>query len=62
MHAHRSPVECPMRGRRNLQSNMLAFVNLDERVPPDYSLRIIERVAGDILGRVSDNNEVPHVG
>ena len=25
-----------MRGRRNPQSTMLAFVNLDERVPPDH--------------------------
>ena len=44
-----------MRGRRNPQSTMLAFVNLDERVPPDHPLRIIKRVADDVLGRMSDD-------
>ena len=42
-----------MRGRRNPQSTMLAFVNLDERVPPDHPLRIIKRVADDVLDRMS---------
>ena len=40
---------------RNPQSIMLAFVNLDERVPPDHPLRIIKRVADDALGRMSDD-------
>lgn len=31
-----------MRRRRNPQSTMLAFVNLDERVPPDHCHRIIK--------------------
>ena len=30
-----------MRGQRNPQSTMLAFVNLEERVPPDHPLRVI---------------------
>ena len=42
-----------MRGRRNPQSTMLAFVNLDERVPPDHPLRIIKKVADDVLERMS---------
>ena len=42
-----------MRGRRNPQSTMLAFVNLDERVPPDHPLRIVKRVADDVLDRMS---------
>ena len=32
---------------------MLAFVNLDERVPPDHPLRVIKRVADDALDRMS---------
>ena len=32
---------------------MLAFVYLDERVPPDHPLRIIKRVADDVLERMS---------
>ena len=32
---------------------MLAFVNLDERVPPDHPLRIIKRVADDVLDRMT---------
>ena len=42
-----------MRGRRNSQFNMLAFVNLNERVPPDHPLRIIKHVADDVLDRMS---------
>ena len=42
-----------MRGRRNPQSTLLAFVNLDERVPPDHPLRTIKRVADDVLDRMS---------
>ena len=42
-----------MRGRRNPQSTMLAFVNLDERVPSDHPLRIIKRVADEVLDRMS---------
>ena len=32
-----------MRGKRNPQSTMLAFVNLNERVPPDHPLRTIKQ-------------------
>ena len=42
-----------MRGRRNLQSTMFAFVNLDERVPPERPLRITKGVADDVLHRMS---------
>ena len=44
-----------MRGRRNAQSTMLASVNLDERVPPDHSLRIIKKVADDVPDRMSSD-------
>ena len=37
-----------MRGRRNPLATMLAFVNFDERVPPDHSLRIIKLVADSV--------------
>ena len=42
-----------MRGRRNPQSTMLAFADLDERVPQDHPLRIIKRVADVVLDRMS---------
>ena len=42
-----------MRGRRNRQSTMLAFIDLDERVPLNHPLRIIKRVADDVLYRIS---------
>ena len=42
-----------MRGRRDPQATMVAFVNLDERVPPDHPLRIIKRGADDVLDRMS---------
>ena len=32
---------------------MLAFVNLDERVPSDHPLRIIKGVADEVLDRMS---------
>ena len=44
-----------MRGRRNPQSTMPAFVNLDERVPPDHPLRTIKRAAADVLDRMSSD-------
>lgn len=34
---------------------MLAFVNLDERVPPDHPIRTIKQVADDVLSRMSDD-------
>ena len=39
---------------------MLAFVNLDERVPPDHPLRIIKRVADDVLDRMSADFDKMH--
>ena len=44
-----------MRGRYSPQSTMLSFVNLNERVPPDHLLRVIKRVADDVLDRMSDD-------
>jgi transposase len=46
-----------MRGRRNPQVSMLAFVDLEERVPPDHPLRTIKRLADsalDVLSGVFD--------
>ena len=34
---------------------MLAFVNLDERVPPDHPLGTIKRVPDDVFDRMSDD-------
>ena len=49
-----------MRGLRRPLSTMLAFVNLDERVPPDHPLRIIKRVANKVLSRMSDDFDGMH--
>src|SRR3954454_17416169 len=42
-----------MRGRRNPQASMLAFVDLEERVPPHHPLRAIKRFADRALTRLS---------
>jgi len=42
-----------MRGRRNPQASMLAFVDLDERVPPQHPLRSIKRFADRALTQLS---------
>ena len=42
-----------MRGRRDPQVTMLAFVNLEERVPKDHPLRTIKTVADKALERLS---------
>jgi transposase len=42
-----------MRGRRNPQASMLAFVDLEERVPPHHPLRIIKRFADRALASLS---------
>jgi hypothetical protein len=34
-----------MRGRRDRQITLLAFIDLEERVPPDHPPRTIERLA-----------------
>ncbi len=42
-----------MRGRRDAQASMLAFVDLEERVPKDHPLRTIKAVADQALERLS---------
>jgi magnesium chelatase family protein len=38
-----------MRGRRNPQMTMLAFIDLEERVPVNHPLRMIKRLADEAL-------------
>ena len=42
-----------MRGRREPQVTMLAFVDLEERVPVDHPLRVIKRLADEALAELS---------
>ena len=42
-----------MRGRREPQVTMLAFIDLERRVPPDHPLRTIKEVADRTLERLS---------
>src|SRR3954462_6680879 len=42
-----------MRGRREPQVTMLAFVDLEERVPPTHPLRAIKRLADEALAGLS---------
>ena len=42
-----------MRGRQDPQVTMLAFVDLDARVPPDHPLRIIKALADQALASLS---------
>jgi transposase len=42
-----------MRGRQEPQVTMLAFIDLDERVPVDHPLRAIKCLADDALGELS---------
>ena len=42
-----------MRGRHEEQEGMLAYVNLEERVPKDHPLRTIKTVADEALNRLS---------
>ena len=42
-----------MRGRRNPQASMLAFVDVEERVPPHHPLRTIKRFANRALTELS---------
>ena len=42
-----------MRGRRDPQASMLAFVDLEERVPPRHPLRTIKRFADRALANLS---------
>jgi transposase len=41
-----------MRGRRNPQASMLAFVELEERVPADHPLRVMKRFADRALAEL----------
>ena len=43
-----------MRGRRDPQVSMLAFVDLEERVAHDHPLRTIKRLADAALEELSD--------
>ena len=42
-----------MRGSRDPQATMLAFVDLEERVPQDHPIRTIKIIADDALERLS---------
>jgi hypothetical protein len=42
-----------MRGRPNRQITMLAFIDLEERVPSDHPLRAIKRLADEALADLS---------
>jgi len=42
-----------MRGRRNPQITMLAFIDLEERVPLDHPLRTVRRLADEALADLS---------
>ena len=42
-----------MRGRRNPQVTMLAFIDLEERVPTAHPLRTIRRLADEALTDLS---------
>jgi transposase len=46
-------VEVTMRGRRNPQASMVAFVDLKERVPPNHPLRSIKCFADRALATLS---------
>src|SRR5437762_5168694 len=42
-----------MRGRRDTQITMLAFIDLEERVPSDHPLRTVKRLADQALTALS---------
>ncbi len=43
----------PMRGRRDPQVSLLAFIHLESRVPPDHPLRTIKTLADRALTALS---------
>ncbi len=48
------PLEAePVRGRRDPQVTMLAFIDLEARVPPDHPLRSLKRLADEALAELS---------
>jgi hypothetical protein len=46
-----------MRGRRNLQITMLAFVDVEERVSPNRPLRAVKRLADEGLAGTSGTSD-----
>ncbi len=42
-----------MRGRHEPQVSMLAFIDLETRVPPEHPLRTINRLANQALAQLS---------
>ncbi len=50
---HQSSESSPFADTRDSQATMLAFVDLEERVPKDHPLRIIKAVADEALERLS---------
>ncbi|MBV8717244.1 MAG: hypothetical protein JOZ65_19460 [Chloroflexi bacterium] len=44
-----------MRGRRNPQASVLAFVDLEEAVPPHHQLRMMKRFADRALLELASN-------
>lgn len=46
-----------MRGRHDPQVTMLAFIDLETRVPPDHPLRIIKKLADQALKALSPDLE-----
>ncbi len=47
-----------MRGRRDPQATMLAFVDLDERIPQDHPIRTIKIIADEALERLSPEHQI----
>jgi transposase len=43
----------PMRGQQNPQVSMLAFIDLESRIPPDHPLRTIKHIADAALAELS---------
>jgi len=50
-----------MHGRRDQQTTMLTFVDLEERVPPKHPLRVIKRFADSALCELVAYNVIPHL-
>ena len=46
-----------MRGRQEPQVTMLAFVDMEERVPADHPLRTIKVLADEALARLSPDSD-----
>jgi len=46
-----------MRGRDQSSGSLFSYVDLEERVPKDHSLRVIRGIANDVLGSLSSEFE-----